>query len=48
MPLTNDKARHDNYLRMVFRGSKLATISRSLGRVLAQYAEDRSNLDLRL
>ena len=44
--LTNDKSRHDNYLRMVFRGSKLATISRSLGRVLAQYAEDRSNLDL--
>jgi hypothetical protein len=44
--LTNDKARHDNYLRMVFRGSKFATISRSLGRVLTQYAEDRSNLDL--
>jgi hypothetical protein len=43
--LTNDKARHDNYLRMVFRGSKLATISRSLGKVLSKYAEDESMID---
>ena len=35
--LTNDKARHDNYIRMVFRGSKYATISRSLGWVLSIY-----------
>ncbi len=43
--LTNDKARHDNYLRMVFRGSKFATISRSLGKVLTQYAEGESDMD---
>jgi len=43
--LTNDKARHDNYLRMVFRGSKYATISRSLGRVLSKYSEDESAAD---
>lgn len=44
--LTNDKARHDNYLRMIFRGSKLSTISRSLGRVLSKYSEDQGNIDL--
>jgi hypothetical protein len=36
--LTNDQSRHDNYLRMVFRGSNFATSSRSLGAKLAQYA----------
>ncbi len=44
--LTNDKARHDNYLRMVFRGSKFATISRSLGRVLSKYSDDPSTIDI--
>ena len=43
--LTNDKARHDNYLRMVFRGSKFATVSRGLGKVLSKYAEDESTID---
>ena len=43
--LTNDKARHDNYLRMVFRGSKLSTVSRGLGRVLSKYADDESMID---
>ena len=43
--LTNDKARHDNYLRMVFRGSKYATLSRSLGRVLSKYVDDESMID---
>jgi hypothetical protein len=43
--LTNEKARHDNYLRMVFRGSKYATISRSLGSVLSKYTEDESTAD---
>jgi hypothetical protein len=43
--LTNDKARHDNYLRMVFRGSKLATVSRGLGRVLSKYSDDESIID---
>ena len=43
--LTNDKARHDNYLRMVFRGSKYATLSRGLGRVLSKYADDESMID---
>ena len=36
--LTNDRARHDNYLRMVFRGSKFATSSRGFGAQLAKYA----------
>ncbi|MDB3904859.1 S46 family peptidase [Crocinitomicaceae bacterium] len=44
--LTNDKARHDNYLRMIFRGSQFATISRSLGRVLSKYSDDPSSIDL--
>jgi hypothetical protein len=43
--LTNEKARHDNYLRMVFRGSKFATISRGLGRVLSKYVDDESMID---
>ena len=43
--LTNDKARHDNYLRMVFRGSKYATLSRGLGRVLSKYVDDESMID---
>ena len=43
--LTNEKARHDNYLRMIFRGSKYATISRSLGSVLSKYTEDESTAD---
>jgi len=37
--LTNDKARHDNYLRLVFRASKLSTTSRGMGRQLLKYAE---------
>jgi len=43
--LTNEKARHDNYLRMVFRGSKFATISRGLGRALSKYVDDQSMID---
>ena len=43
--LTNDKARHDNYLRMIFRGSKLSTISRSLGRTLSKYSDDQADKD---
>jgi hypothetical protein len=43
--LTNDLSRHDNYLRMVFRGSQFATISRSLGSVLSKYADDETMLD---
>jgi hypothetical protein len=36
---TNEKARHDNYLMQIFRGSSFATISRSLGRELENYAK---------
>jgi len=43
--LTNDKARHDNYLRMIFRGSKLSTISRSLGRALSEYSDGQADKD---
>ena len=30
---------------MVFRGSKYATLSRSLGRVLSKYVDDESMID---
>ena len=50
--LTNDKARHDNYLRMVFRASKLSTTSRGMGRQLLKYAEgnaeDREGMKSRI
>ena len=36
--LTNDKSRHDNYLRLIFRGSKFATTSRGFGAQLSNYA----------
>ena len=36
---TNEKARHDNYLMQILRGSSFATISRSLGRQLDNYAK---------
>jgi hypothetical protein len=36
---TNEKARHDNYLMQIFRGSSFATISRSLGRQIENYAK---------
>jgi hypothetical protein len=45
---TNEKSRHDNYLMQILRGSSFATISRSLGRQLDNYAkakeEDRANM----
>ncbi len=36
--LTNEKARHDNYLMTMFRTSSFAVISRTLGRRLKNYA----------
>ncbi|MEN9700638.1 MAG: hypothetical protein RLZZ301_1836 [Bacteroidota bacterium] len=36
---TNDKARHDNYLQILFRGSEYAAISRGLGAQLMAYAK---------
>ncbi len=36
---TNEKARHDNYLSMVTRGSSFATIAFRLGRSFEQYAK---------
>jgi hypothetical protein len=36
---TNDKARHDNYLMILFRGSEYAAISRSLGAQLMAYSK---------
>jgi hypothetical protein len=36
---TNEKARHDNYLMQILRGSSFATISRGLGRQLDNYAK---------
>lgn len=35
---TNDKARHDNYLQILFRNSEYAAISRGLGSQLLSYA----------
>lgn len=50
--LTNDKSRHDNYLRLVFRASNFATSSRGLGAQLSKYAaaepEEREGLKERL
>ncbi|RZJ34972.1 MAG: S46 family peptidase [Flavobacterium sp.] len=37
--LTNEKARHDNYLQQLLRTSSYGTISRSLGRQLDTYAK---------
>lgn len=37
--LTNEKARHDNYLNMVFRSSAYGVISRTLGKQLEGYAK---------
>jgi len=37
--MTNEKARHDNYLNMVFRSSAYAAISRTLGKQLDTYAK---------
>lgn len=37
--LTNEKARHDNYLQQLFRTSSFGTISRSLGRQLDMYVK---------
>ncbi len=37
--LTNDKARHDNYMSTLFRTSKMATISRTLGRKLFEFSK---------
>lgn len=37
--LTNDKARHDNYMSTLFRTSNMAVISRTLGRKLFEYAK---------
>jgi hypothetical protein len=36
---TNEKARHDNYLQILFRGSEYARISRTLGSQLEAYAK---------
>ena len=37
--LTNEKARHDNYLMQLLRGSAYGTVSRGLGRQLVAYAK---------
>ena len=37
--LTNEKAKHDNYLQQLFRTSSFGTISRSLGRQLDMYVK---------
>lgn len=37
--MTNDKARHDNYLQAIFRTSDYAPIARTLGRQLEGYAK---------
>jgi len=37
--LTNDKARHDNYLQQLLRTSSYGTISRSFGKELEMYAK---------
>ncbi len=37
--LTNDKARHDNYLGILFRNAEYASISRKLGGQLMEYAK---------
>jgi hypothetical protein len=45
---TNDKARHDNYLQIMFRGSNFAIISRSLGAQIDAYekADDSKKASL--
>ena len=40
---TNDKARHDNYLSILFRNSEYAAISRGLGAQLMAYAKADQN-----
>ena len=49
---TNDKARHDNYLMILFRGSGYAAISRGLGAQLMTYskanATDRAQMKMKL
>lgn len=46
--LTNEKARHDNYLQQLLRTSAFGTISRSFGKQLSSYAaasaEDRAKM----
>lgn len=37
--LTNEKARHDNYLNLLFRSSASASVSRTLGRQLDAYTK---------
>lgn len=37
--LTNEKARHDNYLQLLFRASSYGTIGRTLGKQLENYAK---------
>ena len=37
--MTNEKSRHDNYLQQLFRTSAFATVSRSLGKQLENYAK---------
>lgn len=37
--LTNEKARHDNYLQLLFRTSSYGTIGRTLGKQLENYAK---------
>ena len=37
--LTNEKARHDNYMMQLFRSSAFGTVSRGLGRQLLNYAK---------
>jgi len=37
--LTNDKARHDNYLRMILRSSKFSVLAYRLGSGFSNYAE---------
>ena len=37
--MTNEKARHDNYLQQLFRTSSFGTVGRTLGRQLENYAK---------
>ena len=45
--MTNDKARHDNYLSILIRSSEFAAISRNLGAKLIEFekADDAKKAD---
>ena len=46
--MTNEKARHDNYLQQLFRTSSFGTISRTLGRQLENYAKSDATKRLQM